>query len=117
MPAPVYNSRGQQVGWLEKTTVRNLAGRHIGFIHENHVLTYQSKHVGFFKNGYFLDKGGHALAFIPGAQSGPPTPVVGPATIPPAFTIAPPPPRPLYLPIPPLPSFAWSQIQWDQFLT
>ena len=116
MATAIYDPSGTVVGWLDGKIVRELSGQHRAFVQNDNVFTYQGMHLGTFKNGFFRDRSGHAVTFIPGAQGGalPPLPALAP--LPPLFPLAPLTPLPPLPPVPPIPSLSWSNQGWEDYI-
>lgn len=113
---PVFDKRGQVVGWLKDGFLYDPDLHLRGFIRDKGVFSKDSKHLGYFLHGYVYHKNGRAVAFIRGATMGPPKPMTQFTPIPriPSKSRVLP-----VAPIPPIPSIrilSWSDLSWEEFL-
>lgn len=113
---PIFDPRGNSVGWLRNEVVFDADIQPVAFIRQNAVFSYGRLYLGRFDRLFFRDLDGHAVGFVRGASGSPrpPTPSV------------PRPPRlpsiprvPAVAPVPPaapVASLSWSPLTWHQFL-
>lgn len=116
MSTPIHNRHGTLVGWLDDEVIRTLPGRHVAFVSNSGVFSYRGRYLGRFHDGFFRDRRGGTVAFIPGACGGPVTPIPPIAPIPPVFPVPPVPPVPPVAPVAPVDSLSWSSEDWETFL-
>lgn len=75
MNEPIYDQRGQVVGWLGQDALHDLDGRYRAFIDSGHIYSWRTgAHVGWFEDGWIWDSRMTAVAFLRGAGSGPAKP-------------------------------------------
>jgi len=113
---PIFNSRGQVVGWLKGDLVLDRNNRYRALVRNGNVFSFRGAHLGTFDSGFFRDKSGHCVSFLKGAQGGPITPITQISPIPPIPPVAPIAPIPPIPPIPPIGSLSWSYQDWEGFL-
>ena len=116
---PIYDRRGQTVGWLEEDTIRLLDGTIAAFLTGEAVFNISGVCVGFIHDHCFRDLHGDAVAFLAGAAGGLPFPLPERAPMPRPFSYAPTRPigsRPPVRPKAPVWSVDWSFVTWETFL-
>ncbi len=116
---PVFDKKGKVVGWFRTDgAIVDRFGHYRAFVSNGAVFDYHSHFLGGLQDGYFRDRDGKAVGFLPGAKEGPPLPRTG--TVPPPLVTGPEPVRPAKPLVPrrmPAYSKKWSEIDWDDFLS
>jgi hypothetical protein len=113
---PIFDVRGETVGWLNRGKVYSTAGRPRALIRSGAVFSFATVHLGWFGDGFFRDRDGAAVAWIRRVTGGPATPPPGLATPCPYLQFAMPPTMVSLTPPRPLPEPRWSDLAWDDFL-
>jgi hypothetical protein len=116
---PIFDKNGKVVGWLRRNgAIADRLGQYRAFVHNGAVYDYHSHFLGGLHDGFFLDRDGKIVAFIPDAKEGPTLPSTG--AVPQSPVIGPEPARPSK-PLEPrrIPAYSkkWSELNWDDFLT
>ncbi len=116
MGDPIFDRHGRTVGWIEDDVIYDRTPQCRAFVEDGAVFTFGGAYLGVFDHGFFRDPDGHAVAFLEGAEEGPPTPLTELAPLCPLLPLAP--LQPLTsAPLAPLSSLGWSPLDWDEFLT
>lgn len=105
---PIHDRNGRVVGWLYEGRVLDLRGHTIGILNGDVVYDNSGRERGRFTTGFFRDRQGDAVAFVPGASGGPIPPIPQIPPVPPLPSIPPIPAIPNIPNIPPIPSLRWS---------
>lgn len=74
---PIFNSRGDVVGWRREDRVLDLNGRTRTWIRGENIMDLRGVQRGRYVAGFFRDPNGHAVAFTRGASGGPIVPGTG----------------------------------------
>ena len=61
---PIFDVRGETVGWLNRGKVYSTAGRPRALIRSGAVFSFATVHLGWFGDGFFRDRDGAAVAWI-----------------------------------------------------
>lgn len=114
---PIYHKNGHIAGWLEKDEVLDPAGKPCAFLEGDALFNFAGTYLGVLEKGFFRDRTGDAVAYVPGATGGPMLPISDMQPLPPLPLVAPPRPFTESPPIPPLGTIRWSVLPWPIFLS
>jgi hypothetical protein len=113
---PIFDRKGQTVGWLQGSDLLNLSGVYQAFV-ENSGAVFSfadGSSLGTYEWGVFRDPAGDAVAFTRGASTPLMLPVPAMPPIPPIPEIRQFPPMPASPPAPVEPGPGWSRLTFDQ---
>jgi len=113
----IFDRHGKTVGWLASGVIFGPHHQPRAFTRRSGVFSFSGHQIGRIETGFIRDREGHAVAFLKGAENGPPTPVVEISPPPPVLPIPPFTPVPSEAPVPPTASRFWSSVDWDHFLS
>ena len=112
---PIYDRAGHVVAWRKDEHIYDLDGRHAAVTSKINVYGHNGQHLGLLLEGFFRDRRGDAVAFLPGAFGGPILPDLAAPPEPPTPSMPPVPAPPSIPPIPAIPSLDWG-VSWEEFI-
>ena len=114
----IWDASASLVGWWEpgNGAVYDASYNRRAVVQRGGLYSWRSEHRGYLVEGWFRDRNGHAVAFVPGARGGPITPIPPIPPIPPVMPVPPIPPIMPIAPIMPVASSRWCSLSFDALL-